>query len=131
MNSKPRLARRWAAVLTWSGLIFVLSSRGNLPGPGFPHADKIFHAFEFAVLAWLLTSALFPSIPVSRLRGSAIWAISGILCFFYALSDEFHQAFVPGRSCEFSDLIADFAGILTGLAVLYIFMRRRRLESPP
>ena len=42
--------------------------------------------------------------PVSWLIGTA-----------YAMTDEFHQAFVPGRSCEFRDMVIDSCGVLTGV----------------
>ena len=59
--------------------------------------------------------------------GSAIaWAI-GIL---YACSDELHQHFVAGRSCELRDVCIDSCGALTGLlvstAVMFIIMRLKR-----
>lgn len=33
-----------------------------------------------------------------------------IICFLYALSDEIHQYFVPGRACRVFDVIVDTAG---------------------
>ena len=38
-----------------------------------------------------------------------------IFCFLYAVSDEIHQHFVPGRSCEFRDVMIDTSGALTGM----------------
>lgn len=40
-----------------------------------------------------------------------------ILCFIYAFSDEFHQNFVPGRSCEFKDMMIDTAGATVGMLI--------------
>lgn len=130
MNREPSPLRRWAPVIAWAALIYALSSRQTLPGIGFPHADKILHAFEFAVLAWLLARALFPSAPISRLRARALWAAAGIFCLIYALSDEFHQSLVPGRTCEISDLVADSVGILSGLTAFRLFKRRGRDSFP-
>lgn len=47
-------------------------------------------------------------------RGSA-----GVLafCFLYALSDEIHQYFVPGRACMFRDVLIDTAGGCTGILI--------------
>lgn len=45
----------------------------------------------------------------------------------YAISDEFHQIFTPGRSCEVRDVLIDSLGILTGIVlsmVLVYFMKR-------
>ncbi len=41
--------------------------------------------------------------------------ISPIICLLYAVSDEVHQHFVKGRSCELRDIIIDFGGSLTGI----------------
>ena len=44
----------------------------------------------------------------------------------YAVTDEFHQSFVPGRSCELRDVMIDSCGVLTGvlLATLVGWIRR-------
>lgn len=41
----------------------------------------------------------------------------------YAIFDEIHQSFVPGRSCEFRDMCIDAAGILTGMLVVSMLQR--------
>ena len=40
--------------------------------------------------------------------------------FFYALSDEVHQQFVKGRSCEFRDMMIDTGGVLTGMLISFV-----------
>ncbi|MBQ6469104.1 MAG: VanZ family protein [Lachnospiraceae bacterium] len=40
---------------------------------------------------------------------------------FYAVTDEFHQFFVAGRSCDFRDMCIDAAGVLCGCALYSIF----------
>ena len=46
----------------------------------------------------------------------------------YAVTDEFHQSFVPGRSCEFRDIVIDSCGVLTGVlaALLAGWIRAQR-----
>ena len=44
---------------------------------------------------------------------SALFAL--LFVFLYACSDEFHQAFIPGRGPAFSDVLIDTAGGLTGI----------------
>ena len=44
--------------------------------------------------------------------------VSGI----YAASDEAHQYFVPGRSCELRDFLIDLGGILLGFMVCALFI---------
>lgn len=43
--------------------------------------------------------------------------ISFIICFIYACSDEFHQLFISGRSCEFFDVCIDSCGSFLGIIV--------------
>ena len=42
--------------------------------------------------------------------------------FTYAASDEFHQRFVKGRSCEFRDMMIDTGGVTTGMLISLIVM---------
>ncbi len=46
-----------------------------------------------------------------------LWAL--LLCVLYALSDEFHQLFVPGRAGRISDVCIDSAGAALGISVFY------------
>lgn len=49
-----------------------------------------------------------------------ICAIALVICVLYAISDEFHQYFVPGRSCRFIDVIIDTAGASLSITILGI-----------
>ena len=49
----------------------------------------------------------------------AAW-ITGTL---YAATDEFHQLFVEGRSCEFRDACIDAAGVAFGIAIAVMFKK--------
>mgnify|MGYP003291558068 CR=1 FL=1 len=53
------------------------------------------------------------------------------ICTAYAVSDEIHQLFVPGRSFQVSDILTDTAGIITGtfLVVVIILMYRRNMQQ--
>ena len=54
------------------------------------------------------------------------------ICICYAISDEIHQLFVPGRSFQLSDILTDTAGILTGtiiVAGIIILYRKRNKEK--
>ena len=41
-----------------------------------------------------------------------------LFCIFYATTDEIHQSFIPGRSCELRDILIDTLGSLTGIAII-------------
>lgn len=43
-------------------------------------------------------------------------------CFFYAITDEIHQHFTPGRACRFTDVLIDTSGALAGIICSFIAM---------
>lgn len=49
--------------------------------------------------------------------------ISLLITVLYAVSDEFHQLFVDGRSCEFRDVMIDSAGALIGILIYLLIFR--------
>ncbi len=53
------------------------------------------------------------------------------ICTAYALSDEIHQLFVPGRSFQISDILTDTAGVITGTAIVIgiIMLIKRKKAS--
>jgi len=75
------------------------------------------HGFMYMILAVLVSVLLFSF----NKRGK--YAINHILfiCLFYAVTDEFHQSFVPGRTSLVSDVLVDFAGAIAGLMIFYLF----------
>lgn len=50
------------------------------------------------------------------------WAIGAL----YAVSDELHQSFVPGRSCELRDMLIDACGVAAGVAILWFYTKNKR-----
>jgi len=103
----------WLPLLAWMGLIFYLSAQPDLPHPNVGWADLLVsngaHAFVFGVLAVLWARALGER-PRTLLIALA-------LTLLYALSDEFHQAFVPGRHPDPWDLMFDGLGAAVGLGL--------------
>ena len=84
------------------------------------------HIGEYFVLGAVLYAAL---------RSSGLGSGKGIpaaffICVLYALSDEVHQYFVPGRSCQLQDIIADSCGALAGVLLLWLCARLFRRSIP-
>ena len=108
--------------LAWMGMIFYLSHHPSLPTPSlFPGQDKLFHALVFGTLGVLLLGAL----P----RGAAgySWQQAGmsvLIVSLYGLSDEIHQHFIPGRSSELLDWMADTLGALIAISLLVWISRK-------
>ena len=46
-----------------------------------------------------------------------------LLCVVYAISDEVHQLFVPGRSGQVSDIIIDSSGSFVGIVVVLLCVK--------
>lgn len=55
--------------------------------------------------------------------------ISAVICLLYAISDEIHQIFVPGRSGEVRDVCIDFAGSMLAIFILLLFTRFKKFEK--
>ena len=87
---------------------------------------KLAHFCEFLGLSLLLNCAMYFS--YSKTKPIVATAIASL----YAITDEVHQIFVEGRSCEFTDWLIDTAGAITGLiifAIMYIIISRIWLNS--
>ena len=98
---------------------------------------KCCHLTEYAVLALLLWRAIRraceKSVALERGAGGWNWAEAGLalsMVFLYGASDEVHQAFVPNRTAQVSDVFIDTAGGAAGLLALWlIFVWRQRLKK--
>lgn len=73
------------------------------------------HGFLYMVLAILISASIF-SYDKSG-KDALVYVL--FICQFYAVTDEFHQAFVPGRTSLVSDVLVDFVGTLIGVVIFY------------
>lgn len=107
-----RLLSLWLPVLAWCGVIFAFSATPDLStGLSYDYPlRKAGHMAVFAIL-WALARR-----PMGDLRGLAFTIL-------YAMSDEWHQTFTPGRAGLWSDVLIDSSGALLALT----FVRRRSI----
>ena len=122
-----------ALAIAWAGLIFYLSSQPGIDTPLlFPGQDKLFHLIVFGILGFFLMGAM--KITGNGYRRNQVWLVV-LIVILYGISDEFHQYFVPGRSTESLDALADgIGGILGAWAMFYmarLFVRSSRMRSAP
>jgi VanZ family protein len=93
-------------------VIFMLSSLPSYEVPDFGLLDVVIknggHFVGYALLSLAYAFALPHRFSLFK-RGIAAIA----LALLYALSDEFHQSFVPGRSPSWIDIIVDGLGAST------------------
>jgi VanZ family protein len=100
-------------------LIFYFSSKSD-PSPGIGNLGHVVaHFTEYFILAGLWSWAL---VPLLGLRGLAV---AGAISVLYAISDEWHQSFVPNRDSDPVDVLVDSAGVATALALSYWWSTRR------
>jgi VanZ family protein len=86
---------------------------------------KLGHLTEYAVLAMLLWRAL-RSGTRWQMKMSILFLVAAVACAIFAASDEFHQSFVPSRTPSPHDVMIDICGAFLGLAVCWMFARRKR-----
>jgi VanZ family protein len=84
---------------------------------------KAAHFTEYAVLAFLAARA-FATSSKSQLRRPWFFISLGII-ILYALTDEYHQSFVPSRTSSIYDSLIDMSGGMTML-LLYALWRWRK-----
>jgi len=114
----------WLPVTLWMAWIFWLSDQPKLPHPArrLGLSDYLFdyaaHAFTFGLLAALAWWAFVPLKARRLLLSLSPPLLSGLFSALYAISDELHQAFVPGRWAKVSDWLADMVGILLTLSFI-------------
>ncbi len=122
------LVSAWIPVVLWAGLIFYISSIPKLDS-GLGVWDfvlrKIAHMVEYAVLTAFLIRALKRTWSALTMFG-ILW-ISGFFSILYAVSDEVHQAYVPGRGPSFKDVVIDACGVALYLVLYREYSRRCEL----
>jgi VanZ family protein len=111
-SGRWRTAGWWIATVAWMGIIFWLSSQPD-SDPGGTRLNigvyKLAHLIVFSVLGVLVAGATRHS----NTPRAAWWA--WVLVVLYAISDEIHQSFVPGRTPLVTDVAIDSLGGLVGI----------------
>jgi len=112
-------------------LIFAGSSRSDLPTHPNDGVDtltkKAIHVVEYGVLAALLWRALAHG---KENTSDTLTLKVLTISLLYALSDELHQRFIPGRCGSLTDIGYDAIGVLIALALLRCWGRPPGPERP-
>ena len=120
---------QWGPAIAWMGAIFFVSAQSSLPQAPDTLLDLILkkglHMIAYGVLAGLFWHALNgrPAFP----RAGMSW----LLAVLYAVTDEYHQTFVPGRHGRPMDLLFDGVGALIALWLLWRWERRHTAPAEP
>jgi VanZ family protein len=121
---------RWGYALVASGILFLLSSYPIRQPRFFRHIDKVEHA-----IAYLLLSLAYYNVASGGGRRGG-WGIAlgvWLAAVAFGISDEWHQTYVPGRSGEIADVLADAAGSAVGVGLALALHKAfaRRAGSDP
>lgn len=116
----------WLPPSAWAAFIFALSNTPDLgTGLGFDFLlRKAAHMAEYLILTMLVHRAMRLT---SGLEFTQRLAWAAALAFLYAVSDEIHQLFIPGRQGTPADVAVDSLGIALAAAWLW----RRQKERAP
>ena len=91
------------------------------------------HFAEYTILGGFLVPAVTEVMTVDKTpvpdSVRSIRIISWLVGTLYAVTDEIHQYFVPGRSCELRDIGIDSCGVLAGVLVVSLLMRSKERRS--
>ena len=141
-REKIRIYLSWALAIICMGVIFWLSSRTAEESSqqsgiilqwlikvfgdnGFTDfiVRKLAHFLEFTGLCFLVSNALYQT------RGRLSPVIATVITSIYAVSDEVHQIFVPGRACQLMDWVIDTCGAVLGCVIFFLLLTLVRKVS--
>ncbi len=102
----------WLPPILWMGIIFFLSSRPTIKTTQIYWQDflikKTAHFVEYAILSFLYIRAFLGS----SMSQKKSFILAFLISLVYAISDEYHQSFVPGREPRIRDVVIDSMGAL-------------------
>lgn len=135
----------WVLTLVWMGIIFYLSNQPAVESSylstgltkrfvsimenivpaikniEFDSLESCIRKNAHFIAYFILGVMLLISLKLSNVKKATALAIS--ISIFYAMSDEFHQLFIFGRSCQFKDVLIDTAGAILGVFLVTILSR--------
>jgi VanZ family protein len=123
MSKSVQIFLRCLPALFMMLLIFLLSAQPSSQLPNFDWADRLVkkggHAVGYAILALLYWRAF-------DFKDDKRW-VAWLLALLYAITDEFHQSFVPGRHPAILDvMIFDNFGALISLWLVNRYRKQKR-----
>lgn len=144
MPQRRQLILSWTLVALWAAVIFFMSAHagsdfdGEGPlaaikrwlvglaapvfGPDTDIVNVVAHFTEYLVFGVLLLLAVRRTWPALGWGKLALIAIA--VASLYAITDELHQSFVPGRMCDPADWLTDTLGATLGSFAAALFAAR-------
>ncbi len=87
------------------------------------------HFSVYALMGMFCTTGMFT---YEKIKTIVSVSVAFAICVLFSITDEIHQSFVPGRSCEFRDILIDSSGVLLGCFLVlgvYLLIKRRACRN--
>jgi VanZ family protein len=88
----------------------------------FNHVVRKFAHFGIYFVLGLFVMNAFRRSGISGFKG---FLFSLVFCILYAISDEIHQVFVPGRGAQFTDVLIDSFGSFVGIGMYSVIKKEK------
>jgi hypothetical protein len=122
MSKAIQIVLRWLPALLLMLVIFLFSAQSSSNLPNFDWADRIVKKGGHMIGYALLAVSYWQAFQFRHQR----WWLAWCFAILYAITDEFHQSFVPGRFASAGDvLIFDNLGALIGIGLLGWYKTQR------
>lgn len=120
----PSSRETWLRVGVTLFYMAIITAFSSVPGSDLPMVipDTAAHFVEYTILGALIALSVVAFVPHGFTTRAALLTIA--IGFGFALTDEFHQRFVPGRNAAFDDIAADTLGLVTAAGTLRLMLSR-------
>lgn len=112
-NTAWHLINAYSPPFLWAGLIFYLSAQSVLPSFTEDMADFVFKKTAHVITYLILYILLFRAhrIVSPHTAHNSRWIVPVLMTLGYAISDEIHQTYTPGRYGTLRDIGFDMLGV--------------------
>jgi VanZ family protein len=128
MQSLRRKLIYWLAPILWAIMIFIFSAQSTLPkiGPQFRNVDKVQHLIIYGFFGALIMHAFRRA---HSIRLPLALLLTVVIASAYGATDEWHQYYVPNRSCDVLDWTADTLGGVLAAGIYFAYESRRSTKE--
>src|ERR1700730_9192143 len=129
-----KISRNIWLALIWSIVTQVLLS---LPGSVFPskglfsipHLDKVAHLGLFGGLVFFWSLFFYFKKPAPAIGSGTLWLIVFLATAYGVIMEYIQKYFIPNRSFDRGDIVADMAGSLIGYLLTQAFLKWHRRDQ--
>lgn len=106
----------WTPAALHMSIITWFSHQPSWPDAAVGHPDWFLHGAAFGLLALL---CLLGASQATRLEGARPWVAALLVTVLAGALDEWHQSWIPGRDAAVADWMADCAGAVVSLTLVF------------